>query len=266
MSKLGVSLVQMCSGPDIRENLATIERLLEDQLPDATGLLMLPECFAGIGGSIKELGRRHDEVRCWLSELSKKHRVWLVGGSHPVTDDVDGRSSPACFVYDPQGFEFSRYNKIHLFDCDVDDNTSRYRESDDFIAGTEVVSVDINEAILGLSICYDLRFPELYRQLTEAGANILCVPSAFTHVTGKAHWELLLRARAIENQCYVLAANQCGVHPNGRETWGHSMIVSPWGDVLASAGDESAIVSAKLDLTMVEKIRSQIPCLKHRKF
>ena len=158
------------------------------------------------------------------------------------------------------------YNKMHLFDVDVSDNKGQYRESDDFIPGTKPVLVDMGEAKVGLSVCYDLRFPELYRYLTNIGATILTVPSAFTQVTGAAHWEVLLRARAIENQCYVLAANQGGVHPDGRETFGHSMIISPWGDILAEAsGEGAAVITASLDLQRQANIKRQMPCISHQR-
>ena len=157
------------------------------------------------------------------------------------------------------------YNKIHLFDADVEDATGRYRETDDYQPGGETKVVDISEATLGLSICYDLRFPELYRKLLMAGANILCVPSAFTRVTGVSHWQPLLQARAIENQCFVLAANQTGRHCAKRETYGHSMVISPWGEILAMVGIQPELVIAELDLNQPGKVRRQVPCQQHIK-
>ncbi|OED42687.1 hypothetical protein ACH42_11860 [Endozoicomonas sp. (ex Bugula neritina AB1)] len=265
MSQLKVALVQLCSGRDIGYNLEAIESLLQATLPDDMDVLVLPECFARMGGSVKELGTDAGRVCYWMTELAQRYGCWLVGGSVPVFDESLEKSYASCFVYDPQGLEVARYDKIHLFDADVADSTGRYRESDDYAAGSGVVTVDIGKAKLGLSICYDLRFPELYRQMVAEGVQILCVPAAFTKATGEVHWEVLLKARAIENQCYVLAANQCGQHSRKRETYGHSMVVSPWGDVIAEAEDKPTIVLAELDLEKLKLVRDQLPCLNHRK-
>ena len=266
MSRLKVSLVQLCSGRDIGHNLEKLDQQLETSLPSDTDILVFPECFSQIGGSVAEQGKDAGRMTHWLSESAKQYNVWLVGGSIPVFDELSQRSYAACFVFNPEGAEVARYDKVHLFDADVADSTGSYRESNDYLAGSDIVVVDIEGIKLGLSICYDLRFPELYRHMVDKGAEIICVPSAFTKATGEAHWEVLLRARAIENQCYILAANQCGQHSRKRETYGHSMVVSPWGDVLASAMEEPTIVSAELDLDNLKAIRKQLPCLNHRKF
>ncbi|MGI9274808.1 MAG: carbon-nitrogen hydrolase family protein [Endozoicomonas sp.] len=264
-SSVQVAIVQMCSGADTRKNLEQVEFLLDRDLEGPANLIVLPECFARFGGDMTGLGRNTEPVRQWMADLACRYNAWLIGGSIPF--DLESGENPraSCFVYDPQGQELARYDKIHLFDVEVADNTGNYRESDDYSAGSQTVVVDMGFARTGLSICYDLRFPELYRQLVEQGVSILTVPSAFTRATGEAHWEVLLRARAIENQCYVLAPNQGGEHPNRRETWGHSMIISPRGDVLAEAGDEPCVLSAELNLDLITETRSRMPCLEHRK-
>ena len=264
-SRVSVAIVQMCSGTDIQKNLEQVEHLLERDLNMAADLIVLPECFARFGGKMTELGKNSEPVRQWMADLARRYHAWLIGGSIPF--DLENGENPraSCFVYDPQGQEVVRYDKMHLFDVDVTDNTRRYRESDDYSAGNQAVVVDMDFAKTGLSVCYDLRFPELYRQLAAQGAAILTVPSAFTRATGEAHWEILLRARAIENQCFVLAPNQGGVHPNQRETWGHSMIISPWGEVLAEADDEPCVLLQELDLSLISETRFRMPCQDHRK-
>ena len=266
MSKLKAAVVQVCSGLIVSENLAEIERLLMAYQQEQVDIIVLPECFAMLGGSQAEVALKADDIRGWMSSTATKMGSWLVGGAVPIHDSRDGRNHASCLVYNPEGDEIASYNKMHLFDVEVSDSKGRYRESDDFIPGARPELVDIGQAKVGLSICYDLRFPELYRCLVEQGATILTVPSAFTKVTGEAHWEVLLRARAIENQCYVLAANQAGTHPDGRQTYGHSMIISPGGDILAEAPPEGAsIIMADLDLDELVGIRQRMPCLQHRR-
>ena len=265
VNKIKVAIVQMCSGPDISCNLQQVDDLLARDSDASADFILLPECFARFGGDMTELGHNTQPVRQWMTSTATKYGAWLVGGSVPFALNSNENCRASCFVYNPQGQELERYDKIHLFDVDVADNTRRYRESDDYSAGKETVVVDMGFARTGLSICYDLRFPELYRLLAEQSASILTVPSAFTHTTGESHWETLLRARAIENQCYVLAANQAGIHPNKRETWGHSMIISPWGDIIAQAEKEPCVLTAELDLTAISDVRSRMPCVDHRK-
>lgn len=262
MKTLRAALIQMCSGTDIPENLATVETLLNQPDAEELDLIVLPECFACMGGTVAETGQNAPAIREWMSHLAKEHQCWLVGGSTPVPAKGN-KCFASCLVFNPKGQEAGCYNKMHLFDADVEDATGQYRESLDYLPGDTIKTVDMGDATLGLSICYDLRFPELYRQLLLNGANILCVPSAFTRVTGTSHWQPLLRARAIENQCFVLAANQTGRHSRDRETYGHSMIISPWGEVLAAAGTEPELVVAGLDLEQPGKVRRQVPCQQH---
>ncbi|WP_257284751.1 carbon-nitrogen hydrolase family protein [Endozoicomonas sp. SESOKO1] len=266
MSRLKAAVVQVCSGLVVPENLADIECQLMAHRHEKIDIIVLPECFAMLGGPQAEVALQADEIREWMASIAGSLGSWLIGGSVPVHDAVDGRNHASCFVYSPEGEEITRYNKMHLFDVEVSDGKGRYRESDDFIPGAGPGLVDIGRATVGLSICYDLRFPELYRTLVAQGAKILAVPSAFTKVTGEAHWEVLLKARAIENQCYVLAANQAGTHPDGRQTYGHSMIISPWGDILAEGPAQgAAVIMAELDLDELAKVRQRMPCLNHRR-
>ena len=260
---LKAAVVQLCSGNDIHENLGQIDSLLTPLLNENIDLILLPECFAQLGGDVSVLGKNTTEVRQWMADTARKYQAWLIGGSIPFQVEAGQNSRASCFVFNPQGLLESRYDKIHLFDASVADQQRHYRESSEYSAGHQPFVVDIGEAKLGLSICYDLRFPELYRKLVFAGANILTVPSAFTHATGQSHWEVLLRARAIENQCYVLAANQGGVHPNKRQTYGHSMIISPWGEVLVRAAKEPTVLVADLNMNVLHEIRRQMPCLEH---
>ncbi len=268
MEKLNVSLVQLCSGPVVDENLSNVEALLHKELVKPPDIILLPECFASFGDTVLEAESQNTKLRAWMSRLAEHYQCWLIGGTIPYIPLRETKSRASCFVYDPLGREISRYDKIHLFDVDISDSKGCYRESDDYQAGADPVVVNLNgqePACLGLSVCYDLRFPELYRKLVDFGANILCVPSAFTYTTGKAHWEVLLRARAIENQSFVLAANQVGSHYDGRKTWGHSMIVSPWGEILSQAESSPCVISSTIDLACIKNVRSNMPCLQHKK-
>ncbi|OGT71655.1 MAG: hypothetical protein A3H44_11220, partial [Gammaproteobacteria bacterium RIFCSPLOWO2_02_FULL_57_10] len=212
----------------------------------------------------------------FLREQARQHGIILVAGTMPVVTRpaspngvvetiADGRVRPASLVYSPDGLLMARYDKMHLFDVKVADKQAQYMESRSFEPGSSVVTVATPLGKLGLSICYDLRFPELYRRLLDDGAEIITVPSAFTKVTGEAHWEILLRARAIENQCYVLAANQGGVHNASRETWGHSMIIDPWGNVMARVEKGEGIAIAEIDLDYLHDLRSRMPVQAHRR-
>src|SRR5690606_37933018 len=212
----------------------------------------------------------------FLSGLARSHGIWLVGGTMPMLTRPqregeaaevvgDGRVRPASLVFDNEGRQVARYDKIHLFDVQVDDVQSTYSESRSFEPGETVETVDTPVGHVGLSICYDLRFPELYRRLMEEGAELFTVPSAFTQVTGSAHWEVLLRARAIENQCYVLAANQGSVHNATRETFGHSMIVDAWGRVLACVEKGEGVAVAEIDLSAMRELRGKMPVRQHRR-
>lgn len=273
-----VAAVQMVSGPDIHANLDSAGRLIAEAASTNAQLVLLPENFAVLdGGPLQQYGEiegaSHTLLQSFLSEQARIHGLILVAGTIPLlsrpgnSDEIltDGRVRPACLVYGPDGNVMARYDKIHLFDVIVEDRQAAYSESRSFEPGSELATVETAIGHLGLSICYDLRFPELYRRLRELGAEIITVPSAFTHTTGKAHWEVLLRARAIENQCYVIAANQGGVHNEKRETWGHSMIVDPWGTVLDCLPGGEGLAVGKIDLDTLKKIRSNMPVMTHRR-
>lgn len=276
------AVVQMVSTGDVHANLRAAAGLIAQAREQGAGLILLPENFAVLdGGPLSQFaeaeGNEQGLLQGFLSQQAREQGVWLIAGTMPVSTRplsanateaelvTGGRVRPASLVYDPHGARVARYDKMHLFDVQVDDRQAQYSESRSFEPGSQVVCVDTPIGRIGLSICYDLRFPELYRRLLEQGAEIFTVPSAFTRVTGEAHWEVLLRARAIENQCYVLAANQGGVHNPNRETWGHSMIVDPWGRVLGRVEKGEGVVVADMDLNALHALRSKMPVQSHRR-
>jgi predicted amidohydrolase len=255
----------MRSGPDLELNLSRARALAERAVERGATLIALPEVFAWRGA-------RADEPRAatsvpgrvseFLCRLAADLHVVLVGGSFLERAPEGGKSYNTSLLIDADGAIRARYRKIHLFDVDLPGEVS-VRESDTRAAGSEVVTAETHLGTIGLSICYDLRFPELYRRLTIAGATILAVPSAFTFYTGAAHWEPLLRARAIENQAYIIAPNQAGKSPHGFPDYGNSMIVDPWGTVLARAGDGEQIIAAEIDTERVARVRREMPCQLH---
>lgn len=261
-----VAVLQMQSGADVAANLARADELLGTAAAKGAMLAVLPENFAAMGGSAK---LAHAElpgagpIQRALAGSAKRHGLWIVGGTLPLKA-AQGRVRAASLVFDADGVQVSRYDKIHLFDVDVPDG-ERHRESDTTEPGSELVVVDTPVGRLGLSVCYDLRFPELYRGLVAQAATLFAVPAAFTATTGAAHWEVLLRARAIEDQCYVLAAAQHGEHPGGRRTHGDSMIVDPWGVVLARQATGEGVVCADIDPAGLVGLRRSFPVLVHRR-
>ncbi len=275
-----LAAVQMVSGPDVERNLATAAELIAEAAARGAELVLLPEVFAALEGEpMRAHGERQEApgspIQEFLSGEARRHGVVLVGGTAPVSSRPgksesdagylieDGRVRASSLVYDAAGELLARYDKIHLFDVMVEDRQAQYSESLSYEAGSEVVCVDTEAGRLGLSVCYDLRFPELYRRLFRLGAEILTVPAAFTAVTGEAHWESLLRARAIENQCYLVAAAQGGSHGPDRETWGHSMIVSPWGEILAELAKGPGVAVAEMDPRRLRDIRRKMPVADH---
>lgn len=269
-----VAAIQMNSGAEVGANLLRAGELIERAVADGAGLVVLPENFAIMPLNDKDrLSVAEDigtgPIQSFLSGQARSSGVWIVGGTIPLSAPQTGKCYATCLVYDPDGGRVARYDKIHLFDVEIN-NSESYRESDVFMAGADdadnIVSVDTPSGRLGLTICYDLRFPELYRQLSEDGAVLFSVPSAFTATTGRAHWETLLRARAIENLAYVVASGQSGTHINGRETFGHSMIVDPWGRILDRIRDEpEGVVLAEIDLERLKSVRQSFPALQHRR-
>lgn len=277
-----VAVIQMVSSADVHANLQAASRLIRQARESGAELILLPENFAVLdGGPLSQFaepeGSPDGLLQGFLRQQARDGGCWLIAGSLPLSTRPQaadlgaaepvpgGRVRPACLVYDPRGEQVARYDKMHLFDVQVEDPQAQYSESRSFEPGARIVCVDTPVGRIGLSICYDLRFPELYRKLLEQGAELLTVPSAFTRVTGEAHWEVLLRARAIENQCYVLAANQGGVHNATRETWGHSMIVDPWGRVLARVEKGEGVAVAELDLNALHALRGRMPIQSHRR-
>ncbi len=264
-SMFRVAAIQMASGPNVQANLQEASRLIE--LAAATGarIIALPEyfCLMGMRDTDKVKVREKDgsgPVQDFLAAEARRHKAWIVGGTLPLECEDAGRVRNACLVYDGEGKRVARYDKIHLFGFDL--GTEKYAEQDTIEPGRAVVTVDSPWGRLGLSVCYDLRFPELYRAMGEV--DLLFIPAAFTETTGKAHWETLIRARAIENQCFVVAPAQGGYHVNGRETHGHTMIVDPWGVVLDRLPRGSGVVVAGVNPTYTAKIRRSLPALKHR--
>jgi deaminated glutathione amidase len=264
-----VAAVQMNSGNDAAANLAAAGRLLQAAVDQGARLAVLPENFSLMARHDAER-RAHAEpdgagpVQDFLAATAQRLRLWIVAGSVPIQRAAGERSAQACLVYDAAGKRVARYDKIHLFDVELPGRGESYRESATMSAGDKVVALDTPAGRLGLSICYDVRFPELYRRLQEAGAQWLVVPAAFTAASGEAHWEVLLRARAIENLSYLVASAQCGTHPSGRQTWGHSMVVDYWGRILAQRSEGEGVISAAIDLAAQADARARFPALAHR--
>lgn len=265
-----MATIQMASGTNVSANLIEAARLISDATKAGARLIVLPENFAIMGMTEDDKVHLREEegsgvIQDFLSEQAKKNNIWLIGGTIPLSCEDKERIYAACLVYDEKGNEVSRYDKIHLFDVHLDVSGEIYQESETIKAGNNVVVVDTPYGKVGLAICYDLRFPELFRQMVLSGAEIMVLPSAFTAITGKAHWEVLLRARAIENLSYVIASAQGGYHVNGRETHGDSMIIDPWGTVLDHLPHGSGYVIADIDINQVKKVRQSFPVLEHRK-
>ena len=265
MSK--VAVIQMVSNASWEVNKLNAMKLVGQAREQGAELVLLPENFAFMGLEEKDklaIAEPYQQgvLQAALSDIARDNSVWVIAGTLPIISQDANKVKSASIVYDNTGKVAARYDKIHLFDVRVSE-TEEHKESDSVTPGDELVVVDTPIGKVGLSVCYDLRFPELYQQLREKGAEIFSIPAAFTAVTGLAHWEVLLRARAIENLCYVLAANQGGSHENGRHTYGHSMIVGPWGKVLACASLGEALVVDEIDLSRITFLRQQFPCNEH---
>lgn len=269
---MNLAVIQMVSQAEVQANLAQARRLLERAAQGGARLAVLPENFAAMGRrDLAAIGRAEamgeGPILPWLKQTARDLSLWIVAGTLPLPpdDDRDGKPRACSLLIDEQGERAARYDKLHLFDVDVADNRGRYRESDDFAHGEQVVVVDTPVGRLGLTVCYDLRFPELYGALREAGAELISVPAAFTAVTGAAHWQVLTRARAIETQCYLLAAGQGGEHPGPRWTFGHSAIIDPWGGVLVEQDQGEAALLASRDGAEQAAIRQRMPVQQHRR-
>ena len=272
-----VAALQMTSGPDVAANMEQTRGLLEDAAARGAELAALPENFGfmGLRDAAKRAVAESDGdgvIQDFLASTALRLRMTVVGGTVPLRAGADGRVAAASLVYGPDCKRIARYDKIHLFDVDIpgraeaNANAERYRESAHVAPGSSAVVVDTPVGRLGLSVCYDVRFPELFRALSASGAQLLTIPSAFTGPTGRAHWETLLRARAIENLCYVIAPAQSGFHPSGRETYGDTMIVDYWGRVLQRLPRGRGCVVADIDLAAQAEVRNNFPALQHRAF
>lgn len=261
--------IQMVSSPNVEANLIEAERLIGVASDTGVGLVVLPENFALMGmtefDKLEHIENDGDGViQNLLADAARRYSVWVVGGTMPMMASVPGKIRSSCLVFDDRGQRVARYDKIHLFDVDVPGTDEQYRESDTIEAGTEPIVLNTPFGRLGLAICYDLRFPELFRKMASGGVDIVALPAAFTAKTGIAHWEILVRARAVENLCYVVAANQGGFHLSGRQTYGRSMIVDPWGAVLGEKTSGPGYVSATIDPELLARVRGSFPVLEHR--
>jgi len=265
-----VAAIQMASGPNIDANLNEASRSIKAAADAGAGLIVLPENFALMGTDESDNVKNAEafgagKIQDFLAEQAIKSKSWIVGGTLPLKVDDQDKIRSACLVFNEQGERVARYDKVHLFDVEILDSDEHYTESKTTEPGDEAVVFDSPFGKIGLAICYDLRFPELFRVLMDKGAEIFAVPSAFTAITGRAHWEVIVRARAIENLSYVVAAAQGGYHVNGRETHGDSMIVDPWGTVVDRLQRGSGFVVADIDKERLNSIRRNFPALEHRK-
>jgi len=265
-----IASIQMISGTRCSDNLAEVERLLLEAKQQGAELALLPENFpmmaqedAGVLSIKESIGQ--GPIQDFLSQQAKKHAMWIVAGTLPITSDDPEKVYAACLIYDAHGERVARYDKIHLFDVDLENDES-YKESATMMAGSQPLVIDTPFARIGIAVCYDLRFTEMFRCLIDQGAELIAVMAAFTATTGEAHWECLLRARAIENLCYVAASNQGGLHENGRETYGNSMIIDPWGRLQSRIGQGAGVIVAEIDTAALHQTRKSFPCLQHRKF
>lgn len=268
-NSLLVASVQMTSSASWHENLANAEKHIQAASEAGAKLIALPEYFCLMGHADNDKVKIREEfnngpMQDSLKQLSQKYGIYLVAGTIPLNSEDKNKVKNTTLVFDPKGESIARYDKIHLFG--FKQGAEEYQESNSIQPGTQVCRFEISENgstwTFGLSICYDLRFPELYRNIGPVDCHI--IPAAFTHTTGKAHWEILLRARAIENQCYVLASAQTGKHENGRSTWGQSMLIDPWGEISVELKDGPGFILGKLEKNILQEIRTKLPALQHR--
>ncbi len=265
-----IAAIQLNSNDAIDDNIASMASLVDAAKQRGAQLILLPENCAFIGerqGQSRDIAEPVEgggKIMQWFSELAKKHSIWLIVGAFPTIENA--KVYQTLLAYNSCGELVTHYHKRHLFDVTLPDESESYRESDAFSAGSEVTVLQTPWGRVGLAICYDLRFPEHFRQLLDTGGiELIVLPAAFTYATGKAHWEVLLRARAIENQCYVLAAGQWGKHRGGRVTWGHSMVINPWGEILDCKEEGDGFALAEWDSELLQKQRRTFPALQHRK-
>lgn len=265
-----VAAIQMTSTPDIAHNLATAAHWLNEAAHQQAQLAVLPEMFPFMGAIETKLVTHQEAygqgpIQEFLAQQAKQHNMWLVAGTIPIASNNPRRVRSACIVYNNVGETVARYDKIHLFDVRLSDDAREYRESLTIEPGNQPITVDSPLGTLGLAVCYDLRFPELFRYYLNHGVNVFAVPSAFTASTGAAHWETLARSRCIENLCYGVYACQTGIHGPNRATYGHSMIIDPWGRILAQLPEGEGCISATIDPTLLTKLRTEFPVATHQR-
>lgn len=266
-----VAALQMTSGPIIEANLSQAQSLISEAASKGAKLIVLPECFAFFAMHDNDYITQaelygHGQIQQFLSDQSALHQCYIIGGTLSIKSENERKVKNSVLVYDPKGECIGRYDKIHLFDVDVPNSEEKYRESDIYNAGKNLTVIDIEGLKVGISVCFDLRFPEMYRAMLDPKLDLVCVPSAFTKLTGEAHWETLIKCRAIENLIFMVAANQGGYHANTRETYGHSMVVDPWGQVLNSLNTGAGVVVSEINTAQQQNIRKQFPVLDHRKY
>lgn len=272
MNPISVAAIQRVSKNNLLENLQKTEELIKTAASKGARLIVLPENFAIFSSALQAQAAEQENtpdgpLRKFLSRLAQQYGVWLVGGTIPIADNpVDNRPYSSCLVFNAEGEQVARYNKIHLFDVSINDAQKRYAESETFQPGDEVITVPTPFGLLGVAICYDLRFPELFRIMFQRGVDIVALPAAFTKTTGKAHWMTLIKARCIENSCFVIAADQGGEHSAQRETFGHSCVVNAWGKVLSLQESGEGVIFAELDFDELRAQRKQIPVAEHQRF
>lgn len=269
-NKKKVAAIQLASGSNVSANLLETERLTEAAAKEGAELVVLPENFAFMGRNCSDANALREEpgdgpLQAFLSQLARRLGIWLVGGTIPLEAEHAAKWRAACTVYDEHGRQVVRYDKQHLFDVNLIESDEQFVESECIEPGDRIVVIDSPVGRLGISVCYDLRFPELFRAMVDRGVEVITLPAAFTEITGRAHWETLIRARAIENLCYVIAAAQGGFHIASRQTYGHSMIVDPWGTKLALRERGNGCVVADIDQDFQNTTRRNFPCLNHRR-
>lgn len=264
--------IQMVSSPDVDRNLAEAETLIARAAAEGAEFALLPENFSIMGREDTDKLRYREPLgngpqQRFLADQARRHELWLMGGTIPLESGHENHILSGCLLFNPAGERVAVYYKIHLFDVSVDSRTGEsYKESNTIVPGSDIVVAETPFGNIGMSVCYDLRFPELYRRMLDRDISIITVPSAFTETTGRRHWEVLLRSRAVENLCYVIASNQGGQNTETRATWGHSMIIDPWGDILGRMEKGPGVVCADIDTGRVRELRRQFPAIEHRKF
>jgi len=272
-----IATIQLTSSQHVSDNLALVQGLITTAAEEGAKVVFLPENFAALANpDVLQIALQESSaegaIRSFIAAQARANKIWIVAGTIPVSTRPDGvpvpdnRARAASLVYDDSGVEVARYDKIHMFDVNVDDNQKNYQESLVFEPGTELVVIDTPVGRLGLSVCYDIRFPEMYRALLHKGAQIISIPSAFTRTTGEAHWQVLTRSRAIENACHIVAACQWGDHDSGRQTWGESIVVDPWGRVLSIQSDGIGVGLADIELAQLDSIRRDMPVAAQSRF